>query len=40
MSVCAIAIVAANTSVAVPITAEMSIAVGASSNSGCMRAIR
>ena len=31
---------AANTSVSAPIAAEMSAAVGASSNSGCVRAIR
>ena len=40
MSVCTIAIVAAITSVAQPMIAPTSAAVGASSNSGCMRAIR
>ena len=40
MSVCTSAIVAAISSVAAPITAPTSCAAGASSNSGCMRAIR
>ena len=39
-SVTTSATVAANTSVAVPMIALTSAAVGASSNSGCMRAIR